>query len=143
MSQRDNVINLLFSHPAWMTDAPCKGLTHLFFADAHETGNPSSQAKQICATCPHRLPCLEYAIDNHEEHGIWAGRNRTEIQAVRRRRRDMGWTTGANKRKGRHGTTAGANEHRRNNEPLCAACQWATRKAPDPFPKPGTNRETA
>ncbi len=32
-----------------------------------------SRAKAICAQCPVRRPCLEYALTIHEQHGIWGG----------------------------------------------------------------------
>lgn len=37
-----------------------------------ETG-PATRAKRLCAGCPNRLPCLEFAVEHNIEHGIWAG----------------------------------------------------------------------
>jgi len=37
-----------------------------------------SRAKAICATCPVREPCLEYAIRIREPHGIWGGLSESE-----------------------------------------------------------------
>jgi len=34
-------------------------------------GNPGTEAKQICASCPVREECLAYAIEADEEFGIW------------------------------------------------------------------------
>jgi len=31
------------------------------------------QAKAVCATCPIRQKCLEYAISNKETEGVWGG----------------------------------------------------------------------
>lgn len=31
------------------------------------------KAKGYCNKCPNRLPCLEKAISNREQHGIWGG----------------------------------------------------------------------
>ncbi|CAN5646541.1 hypothetical protein BH20ACT2_BH20ACT2_02510 [soil metagenome] len=36
------------------------------------------RAKSICASCPVRQPCREYAIGIKEPHGIWGGLNETE-----------------------------------------------------------------
>jgi WhiB family redox-sensing transcriptional regulator len=30
------------------------------------------EAKAICAECPYKIRCLEYALKNHEQ-GIWGG----------------------------------------------------------------------
>ncbi|MBV8297711.1 MAG: WhiB family transcriptional regulator, partial [Acidimicrobiia bacterium] len=37
-----------------------------------------ARAKAICATCPVRRPCLDYAIGIREPHGIWGGLNEVE-----------------------------------------------------------------
>ena len=38
-----------------------------------EKGGSSRKAKAICAGCPSRLPCLEFALENNEGYGIWGG----------------------------------------------------------------------
>jgi WhiB family redox-sensing transcriptional regulator len=30
-------------------------------------------AISICTTCPVKVRCLQYAVDNNEQHGIWGG----------------------------------------------------------------------
>ena len=30
-------------------------------------------ARRICADCPVKEPCLEYAMVNHIDHGVWGG----------------------------------------------------------------------
>lgn len=42
----------------------------LFFP---ESSQPNLEGKRICQMCPVRLECLEYAVTNHEEFGIWGG----------------------------------------------------------------------
>ncbi|AYB69415.1 WhiB family transcription factor [Mycobacterium phage Gancho] len=37
-----------------------------------------AQAKTLCAACPVRLECLQYANDNDEREGIWGGLTVTE-----------------------------------------------------------------
>jgi WhiB family transcriptional regulator, redox-sensing transcriptional regulator len=46
-------------------------------------GNPGTEAKQICASCPVREECLAYAIKADEEFGIWGGPNRAERLHIR------------------------------------------------------------
>jgi WhiB family transcriptional regulator, redox-sensing transcriptional regulator len=36
------------------------------------------RAKAICAACPVRKDCLDYAIATHEPHGVWGGLNELE-----------------------------------------------------------------
>jgi len=147
VTNRNDFISLVFTSPDWMADAPCQGLTDLFFVEPRQPGMNAAveKAKAICAGCPHKLPCLEYAIDNNEDHGIWAGRNRTELQAIRRRRKEMGWTTGRNRRQPRHGTDAGIRHHEHHDEELCRDCQWLVddrrRRRTSPFETTRDRRE--
>jgi len=45
-----------------------------------------SQAKQVCAACPARTPCLQWALDSGQEAGVWGGTSEDERRAVRYRR---------------------------------------------------------
>lgn len=47
-----------------------------------EKGGSARQAKQICASCPLRQPCLEYALANGEQFGIWGGSSLREREAM-------------------------------------------------------------
>lgn len=38
-----------------------------------EKGAPVPKVKQVCAACPVRPECLDYALGNGEQHGIWGG----------------------------------------------------------------------
>ena len=44
------------------------------------------RAKAICAICPVRIECLEYAVRTHESHGIWGGLNELERRLLIRER---------------------------------------------------------
>lgn len=76
--------------PAWMGQAACRGTdVALFFAekwDGHGTGD-TAKAKAVCASCPVQPECLDYALDNNEEHGTWGGRTARERRVLRRARR--------------------------------------------------------
>ncbi len=91
MTVADDIIARLFVRADWMTGAPCAGRTDLFYPQQYQN---ATAAKAICAECPHRVRCLEFALDNAEEHGIWGGTTRTERQHINRNRRDMGWQVG-------------------------------------------------
>jgi WhiB family transcriptional regulator, redox-sensing transcriptional regulator len=44
-------------------------------------------ARRICADCPVKTPCLEYAMRNHIDHGVWGGTSERERRRIARRRR--------------------------------------------------------
>jgi hypothetical protein len=41
------------------------------------------EAKAICAECPYKARCLEYAINNHEQ-GIWGGTTERQRNVLRK-----------------------------------------------------------
>jgi WhiB family redox-sensing transcriptional regulator len=54
----------------------------VFFPERGETAGP---ARQVCAACPVREPCLEYALNNRITHGIWGGLTERERRPLRSR----------------------------------------------------------
>jgi WhiB family redox-sensing transcriptional regulator len=44
-------------------------------------------ARQICAECPVKAECLEYALENRIDHGVWGGCSERERRRIQRRRR--------------------------------------------------------
>lgn len=47
-------------------------------------------AREICATCPVQSQCLQEAVDNKEQYGMWGGAapiGRKRIERKHRRRR--------------------------------------------------------
>jgi len=56
----------------------------MFFPEPDEPGFYKQQkaAKAVCAECYFRLPCLEYAVDNHLL-GIWGGTTMSERRKFR------------------------------------------------------------
>lgn len=85
-------MTLQVENEVWQVKASCRGpQAAVFFPPAHferkdEKEERETRAKAICATCPVRTPCLEYAIRIREPHGIWGGLNEIERkQAVARR----------------------------------------------------------
>jgi WhiB family redox-sensing transcriptional regulator len=59
-------------------DAPCRGLTELFFSDDEVD---VEQAKAVCATCPHQEPCAVIAVAHQVTEGVWGGMTAAELQA--------------------------------------------------------------
>jgi WhiB family transcriptional regulator, redox-sensing transcriptional regulator len=68
----------------WSDQAACRGTdTDIFFpANADE----EAEALSICATCPVRAQCLEYAVRNKEIYGIWGGTTPDQRRRIRRER---------------------------------------------------------
>ena len=68
----------------WQVRAACRGpQSSVFFPPSHferkdEKELREARAKAICATCPVRKPCLDYALRIREPHGIWGGLNEAE-----------------------------------------------------------------
>lgn len=69
----------------WRQRAACRGLDpEIFFP---ERGESTREAKAVCAGCPVRPECLEYALDAREVNGIWGGKSERERRSIRRKRR--------------------------------------------------------
>ena len=62
------------SHQAWRDKAACGDADPDLFFPPDEGGKAQARkAKGICAGCPVRAECLEYAIRNGEHWGVWGG----------------------------------------------------------------------
>jgi len=69
----------------WMAAANCQGVDpDLFYP---KRGEPSAEAKRVCAGCLVREVCLEHALATGEHHGIWGGVSERERRRLRRGRR--------------------------------------------------------
>ena len=44
-------------------------------------------ARRICATCPVKDQCLEHALVNRIDHGVWGGCSERERRRILKRRR--------------------------------------------------------
>ena len=74
------------TRPAWHQHGACRGADpNLFFP---ERGESVKEAKAVCARCPVRAECLEYALENHEVVGIWGGLSARERRQLSRTRRE-------------------------------------------------------
>lgn len=70
----------------WRLDAACRDLdTAIFFPETEEA---VAAAKAVCATCPVREACLEFALITRQDDGVWGGLDENERRRVRRRRQE-------------------------------------------------------
>lgn len=68
---------------SWQDRAACHDADGtVFFL---EKGGSTRAAKAICARCPVRVPCLQYALDHDERFGIWGGKTERERRRLKRR----------------------------------------------------------
>ena len=72
-------MSALRTEDAWQVKAACRGpQAAVFFPPTSferkdEKLDRERRAKAICATCPVKRPCLDYAVKIREPHGIWGG----------------------------------------------------------------------
>jgi WhiB family redox-sensing transcriptional regulator len=99
----------LIDTPDWHEDANCaipKNSEHIdkFFAN-----KPSQQyqAKKLCNSCPVRLDCAKWGLENKQIWGIWGGLTNKQI----RRTLSVNWE---------------GQEMRHNRFPLCPGCKAKT-----------------
>ena len=76
---------------SWQDRAACWGMDALPFFGPDDEPRPEreireAKAKAICASCPVRAQCLDYALRMSIKHGIWGGLNEEERVRERRRR---------------------------------------------------------
>ena len=70
----------------WRLQAACRDLdTAIFFPDSDDG---AASAKAVCASCPVRDACLEFALVTRQDDGVWGGLDETERRRVRRRRQE-------------------------------------------------------
>ena len=72
--------------PDWWHDAECLqyvGIVDFFPA----RGESAREAKAVCAGCPVRQHCLEYAMRWDQLCGVWGGLSERERRQLRRERK--------------------------------------------------------
>jgi hypothetical protein len=76
-----DLVNIV-SPPGWMGDAACAEIGgDEWFPDK---GGSTREAKRICARCPVRAECLDYALAHDERFGIWGGVSERERRRIKR-----------------------------------------------------------
>lgn len=84
--RQDNLAHLEFLAVVEEREPPClKVDPELFFpAEMDELG--IRRAKDVCAQCPIRMECLQFAYATDDQHAILAGMTPRERRALLRRR---------------------------------------------------------
>ena len=71
--------------PDWHDDAACRNYDGALWFPTR--GQSSEPAKKICAGCPVREKCLEFAERNLLKHGVWGGLSENQRKRRRKGRR--------------------------------------------------------
>lgn len=70
---------------SWRQHGACRGIDpDVFYPASDEEAEP---AKAVCAVCPVREACLDYALTNRERDGVWGGATERERRRLIRQRR--------------------------------------------------------
>ncbi len=68
---------------SWRQAAACRDSeVDMFFPASEDDAEP---AKAICAQCPVRYECLDWAIRTRQDYGVWGGLTESERRQLRRR----------------------------------------------------------
>ena len=73
------------TNQTWRQHAACRGVEPDIFYPASD--EEAEVAKAVCAVCPVRQPCLEYALSSRERDGVWGGATEKERRRILRQRR--------------------------------------------------------
>ena len=75
----------------WRAAAACRACDPDLFFPVSPSGLATerqvAEAREVCARCPVRAECLEFALDTREPYGVWGGLNEDERRTLLRQRR--------------------------------------------------------
>ncbi len=71
--------------PTWMADGECRNYPPSAFFPSDGVGVDA--ARRICATCKVQQACLEYALVQRIDHGVWGGSSERERRRILKQRR--------------------------------------------------------
>jgi len=111
---------------AWQRDAACRepGVDPDWFFAAKGDHASMSKALAVCAVCPVREQCLQFALSDPESIGVWGG---TSAKQRRTMRRESGMSRARGPEPFPCGTRAAAIRHRKLHEAVCEECRAAER----------------
>lgn len=83
-----DAVALLGDGSDWMSAALCSHSQrpNLWFP---ERGESTAPAVGVCSRCPVKAECLDYAIENKIEDGIWGGESALGRRKIARQRRRL------------------------------------------------------
>ena len=70
---------------SWMAIGHCADKPPSLFFPSDGVG--VEVARRVCADCPVKEPCLEYALAQRIDHGVWGGCSERERRRILKRRR--------------------------------------------------------
>lgn len=77
---------MIAAEEAWVAEAACLGADPEIFFPIRGDNHMLAKAKAICAVCPVKDDCREYALTNFVKHGVWGGTSERERRRIRRAR---------------------------------------------------------
>lgn len=83
LSERVNVS--MGMETTWMATGNCNNHPPAVFFPSDGVG--VEVAKKICATCPVKEQCLEYALEARIDHGVWGGASERQRRRLLKQRR--------------------------------------------------------
>ncbi len=111
----------------WMDRAACLGVDpEVFFPDRGDL-HGLGEALAVCAGCPVRHECLEFALSENLTHGVYGGMPQTLRRTERTRRGLAAYRHRYGLRL--HGTEAAYRRHLRHGERPCPPCTEANHQA--------------
>ncbi|MBV7673311.1 WhiB family transcriptional regulator [Streptomyces halstedii] len=81
----------------WRTHAACRDEDPDLFFPIGTTGPAlvqTEEAKAVCRSCPVRQQCLDWALENNQDTGVWGGLGETERRTLKRRSRRQARSNG-------------------------------------------------
>lgn len=63
----------------------CRGLPDEIFFPAYDSPSANAAAKAVCAACPVRAECLDWAL-TYDEMGVWGGTGEADRRSLERKR---------------------------------------------------------
>lgn len=82
-----NGLGVLFDRSSrdWVGQGNCRDKSPSLFFPSDGVGVEA--ARGVCADCPVRTPCLEYALATDAEHGVWGGTSERQRRKIAKARR--------------------------------------------------------
>ncbi|MFA5566546.1 MAG: WhiB family transcriptional regulator [Acidimicrobiia bacterium] len=71
----------------WMSQGLCANYPPTTFFPSDGAG--VEVARKICAECPVAETCLEYALVNRIDHGVWGGTSERQRRRILKARREL------------------------------------------------------